>query len=237
MSDIIRNARRFNPRARRQAQAAARALEWLERYIRSHGLGKGDALPGELAMARAVGLGRSSVREALTALKTLGMIRSRRKGGIRLVRDPALLELRHYFAERFATRARYADAMEFRAALEWGLGPLILAHMNPATLRALRRVVQGIKTGQTSNARMIEAEIKFHTILTSVCANRLAALFGRLYEPMFHSEAMANLTARSAVWLRNHTRLIEALASRDMARFMSALRHHTHGYMRLPGGK
>ena len=110
--------------------AAERVLNWLERHIERQDLGPGDSLPKEVEIAAATKTGRSSVREALTALKALGIIASRRKGGIRIVRHPILLGLRGYFAEHYDFRERYLDAREFRAAMEWGLGEIIFANIS-----------------------------------------------------------------------------------------------------------
>ncbi len=64
---------------------AEHVVEWLLRHIDRRDLRPGDALPKELEIAEAAGVARSSVREALTALKVLGIVRSRRKGGLRMV--------------------------------------------------------------------------------------------------------------------------------------------------------
>ncbi len=228
MSDIIGSG---DPQP---AAAAEQALRWLEGLIREQRLGVGDALPAELVIAKAARVGRSSVREALTALKVLGIIASRRRGGIRIVRDPVLLELRHYFAGPLATRAAYADAMEFRAALEWGLGPLMLAHVNAKTVRALRGILDSVAAAAPDWATVHGAEIRFHTTLTASCGNALAKLFAHLYTPIFTLTTQDPPTAVDiAQWLQEHRVLADALERRDAAAFLKALRHHTHVYMRL----
>ena len=220
--------------------AASQALAWIERHIQTHQLRLGDPLPGELEIARAAGVGRSSVREALTALKVLGIIRSRRRGGIRIIRDPVLLELRHYFAERHDTAERFADAQEFRAALEWGFGPLALARIAPATIRDLRAVVRAVAAAGPGKADIEAAEVRFHTVLTAGAGNRLAALFAHLYVPLFRVDAAAaygQTQAEIDEWTTEHGELVEALAARDVARFRAVLKAHTHGYMRWPNGR
>ena len=214
----------------------AAALAWIEAHIRAHGLGPGDPLPGELAIAGQLGLARSSVREALGALKTLGLIESRRKGGIRLLRSPVLLELRHYFAHRLERSCR-SEAMEFRAVMELGLGPLMFRKTGAATVRILRGVVAGVAAAPVSDWAMIaEAEIRFHTALTASSGNRLAMLFAHLYQPLFVNMRSRALTAAEvAEWVAEHRGLVEPLARRDEVAFLAALRSHTHVYMRLPG--
>lgn len=238
MSDITKPRQRAKPPRpttdTSTGTTAARVLAWLEKHIREQTLGVGDALPSELEIAKAAAVGRSSVREALTALKALGIIQSRRKGGIRIVRDPVLLELRHYFSTRLATQAQHTDAMEFRAALEWGLGPLMLRRVMPRTLRELRRILASISTQDPNRGAIGEAEVCFHTTLTAACGNRLATLFAHLYEPIFQVDRDTQPTATdTAAWIRDHAALVDALAVGDEAAFVRALRQHTHGYMRL----
>ena len=50
------------------ATSTERVLEWIQQYIEARNLTPGDALPKELEIAQSVGVARSSVREALTAL-------------------------------------------------------------------------------------------------------------------------------------------------------------------------
>jgi DNA-binding FadR family transcriptional regulator len=216
--------------------AAAKVLGWIEGHIRQRGLGVGDPLPGEMDIARRLRVGRSSVREALGALKTLGLIESRRKGGIRLVRDPVLLELRHYFAHRLDDPQRHAEATEFRAVMEWGLGPLMFRKAGPGLIRSLRRIVEDVERSTPTWEEIADCEIRFHSGLTAVSGNRLAILFSRLYEPIFAETRTDRPTpADVADWVRVHRALVEPLARRNERAFLDALRDHTHIYMRLIG--
>ncbi len=220
------------------SSAAEQALQWIEEHIAERQLTVGDALPAELEIAAATGVGRSSVREALTALKVLGIIQSKRKGGIRIVRDPVLLELRHYFDNDLDAAGRYADAMEFRAALEWGLGPLALARIKKKTIRQLRRLLREVAAQPSETVDVMASEIRFHWILTAGCGNRLAALFAHLYGPIFQDCREARPRPRSAVeitaWLEQHGEIVDALEAGDEQTFLKALKRHTHVYMRWP---
>src|SRR5215831_3488571 len=53
----------------------------LRRYIVEHGLGPGDRLPSEAALATALGNSRVVVREALRALEAVGLLESRAGSG------------------------------------------------------------------------------------------------------------------------------------------------------------
>lgn len=220
--------------------ASARVLAWLEQHIREKGLVPGDGLPTEMEIMAAAGTGRSSVREALTALKVLGIIRQRRKGGISLIRDPILLELRHYFAEHFEDKERFDDTMEYRAALEWGFGPLVFSHTTAGMVKSLRALLNEVETGSSTAPSIHAAEVRFHSLLASGGGNQLADIFSHLYAPLFHwneadVQAMSYSPAFVAEWVAQHAELVDALDARDEAAFLRALKEHTHSYMRLAG--
>lgn len=220
----------------RSASASLRVLEWIERYMADKALGPGDALPGELEICAEASASRSSVREALTVLKVLGIIRTRRKGGITIVRAPVVLELRHYFVERYEPRALRDEVMEFRAALEWGFGPLVMARVDSHTVRELRSVVDYVRQNPTIDA-VGTSEIRFHTLLAQACGNRLYSIFSHIYPPIFRDipqEAVRLSAAEHARWLREHGGMADALEAGDTERFLSLLREHTHVYMRFP---
>jgi len=220
--------------------ASEQVLQWIEAYIARKRLGVGDGLPGEHDIMQETGMGRSSVREALTALKVLGIIQSRRKGGIRIIRDPVMLELRHYFADRYDDTARYEDVLEFRSTMDWGLGPLAMVRVKDSTIQSLRQLLQEVEEQAVGAEDITRAEIEFHRVLTVGCGNRLAGIFVHLYEPIFHSRSpgIADAFSRSPdfvkQWIAKHMTILDALESRDWARFSKELKDHTLGYMPWP---
>ncbi len=220
--------------------ASERVLQWIEAYIEKKRLGVGDSLPGEYDIMEQTGMGRSSVREALTALKVLGIIQSRRKGGIRIIRDPVMLELRHYFADQYDDTARYKDVLEFRATMDWGLGPLAMVRIKDSTIQSLRQLLREVEEQAVDAEDITRAEIEFHRILTAGCGNRLAGVFVHLYEPIFHArspgitDGFSRFPDYVELWSAKHRSLLDALESRDWTRFSKALKNHTLGYMPWP---
>lgn len=220
--------------------ASERVLEWIEAYIEKKQLGVGDGLPGEYNIMEETGAGRSSVREALTALKVLGIIRTRPKGGIQIIRDPVMLEFRHYFAHQYEDSALYGELMEFRAVMEWGLGSLAMVRIKDSTIQSLRQLLREVEEQDADEEDIIHAEIEFHRILTAGCGNRLAELFVHLYEPVFCSRSQSTAEALThrpdyvKQWSAEHKVILDALETRDWVRFSKALKDHTQGYMRLP---
>jgi DNA-binding FadR family transcriptional regulator len=215
-------------------KATEKVLYWIENLIREENLSGGSPLPKELEIARACRVGRSSVREALTALKVLGIIVTRRRGGIRIVRDPVLLELRHYFAERYASSGRLRTAMEFRAAMERGLSEVVFTHIHKSTVTALEAVLERIRKSPVETADLHTAETQFHTLLMNGSGNELAALFSHIYRPVFGIETPVKWTAQDIrIWLQQHSGIVNALKNEDSRSFVECINEHTKSYMRI----
>ncbi|MFA5687712.1 MAG: FCD domain-containing protein [Kiritimatiellales bacterium] len=221
--------------------AAEQVLNWIETYIEENRLGVGDALPGELDMVAETGISRIPVREALTALKVFGIIQSRRKGGIRIIRDPVTLELRHYFSGQHKIAHHHHDMVEFRAAMELGLGPLTLKRITKTAIKKLRRIVDDIdkKNDQVTVEDFIHAETEFHRTLTEGCGNRLASLLVHIYAPVFKSRwtdsnpLSKRAKAHRETWVKQHKSMVEALEEKDLNRFLTGLRKHMYPYFKI----
>src|SRR5438034_254449 len=90
--------------------------EELKRYITENGMRPGDALPSEAELARQLGVGRNSVREAVKSLEALGQVldQARQRGTILGPADPtAHLGLHQAIYDAIETRdpARFRDSV------------------------------------------------------------------------------------------------------------------------------
>ncbi|HYE06295.1 MAG TPA: FCD domain-containing protein [Planctomycetota bacterium] len=211
--------------------AAQRVLSWILAHIERADVKPGDLLPTEIEIAAAADAGRSSVREALTALKALGIVRARRKGGTRLMREPVLLGIREYLVDEYAQPGRYHDAVLFRAALERGLAPLVARSITAGEIARLRRMISDAAADESAD--LFAVETAFHTALTAAARNHLADLLAHVYQPMFaygRAERGQPHPDRG-FWLREHLGLIEALESRDVDAFLRLMDEHLAVYL------
>ena len=210
-------------------------LQWVQQFIELHKLKPGDALPKELEIAEQVGVARSSVREALTALKALGIITSRKKGGIRIVREPALLGMREYLTAKYTTRSCFSDAMEFRSILEHGLAELIFSQITRKEIAALRKLIEDVRGAPAGTIDTYDAEKRFHSLLTTASRNRLAQLLSALYTPVFETarEMLEEDNYGHMDWVNEHESPVAALEQQNKEVFVRWVYDHTRKFLRF----
>lgn len=135
----------------------------------------GTRLPGETTLAADLGVGRSTVREALRALAGAGLVRTRQGAGVFVIATRPV--------EDWPTRLRraaLADIYEVRMVLEVQAARMAAGRRTPDDAAALDTALAArTEAAATGGAPFIDADIALHTAVVDAAHNPvLADLFG-----------------------------------------------------------
>lgn len=131
----------------------------------------GTRLPGETTLAKELGVGRSTVREALRALAGAGLVQPRQGAGVFvLAAEPA---------EDWPARLRRAavtDVYEVRMAVEVHAARLAALRRTDDDVTALHAALAGRRAASTADdAAFVDADIAFHAALVAAAHNPVLA--------------------------------------------------------------
>ena len=196
-------------------------------YFKKNAFKPGDAIPKELELAEALQVSRNVVREALSRLKMLGMIESKKKrgmvlsepdifGGFERVLDPLILE-----------QQTLQDLFELRMVLEMGLADLIFRRKTEEDVAELERIVQ--KSGNESRASFkVKHEIAFHGKLYAMTGNATIMRFQKLLLPIFEYVVAEEEELRGVPPISNvgHAELVQIIKNGTPQEFKEAMRIH-----------
>ncbi len=209
--------------------------ESLRDYIADNRLGPGAPLPPEGTLARQLGVGRNSVREAIKALESVGILESRRGIGI-FVRafsfDPLLDNLAYGLGNALK---EIEEVLVIRRTLEVGLIERTVAAIEPGTIAALRAVLEDMKTLATRGAAFPEEDRQFHRILFRDLDNEVLSRLLDVFWLAFHKASdFVNLANSDpmATW-RDHVAIVDAVERRDAAAARDRLDAHYAGIGRV----
>jgi DNA-binding FadR family transcriptional regulator len=203
-------------------------------FILDNKLQAGDPLPPETDLARQLGVSRNSVREAVKALESLGILESRRGSGlfVRAFSFAPLLENLHY-GLLFDLR-ELAELLEVRRVLETGLIGSAMAAMPETALAALRDDVTAMKERAGRGEGFEEEDRRFHQILFEPLGNRtvlkLLDTFWLTYREASRHADMRNPDPVSTA--KDHAAIYEAVAAGDIEEARTALDQHYAGVAR-----
>lgn len=183
----------------------------------------GERLPSEAALARDLGVGRSSLREAIQLLSRDGLLVVRQGAGTFAADDPprpdatGLTRDRDAGTDQLVRRARILEVYQVRRALEVEAARLAAEHASPDDVRALEQALdrrQRSVGGDT--AAFVDADTEFHRCVVAITGNSLLlALFDQFREPLAH--ALAALVDQEPLpdTADEHAALLDAIAARD----------------------
>ncbi|MCA1008597.1 FCD domain-containing protein [Rhodococcus hoagii] len=143
----------------------------------------GHRLPSEAELAAELGVGRSSVREAVRLLARDGLLDVRHGVGTFVAEPPAVAAL-----EQLLRRSRVLEVLEVRRALEVEAARLAAERARPEDLADLRRQVADRHASRSSSAsEFVTADLDFHRSVVVLAGNSvLTALFDSV-RPLLHA--------------------------------------------------
>ncbi|MDQ0111850.1 FadR/GntR family transcriptional regulator [Paenibacillus harenae] len=139
----------------------------------------GDKLPSTKTMSEQFGVGRSTTREALSALKAMGMIEIRQGGGCRVIRSaPAEVELPELQSLRM-NRETVLELLEARESLEVSNSSIAAKKRTDADLLTLAGIIQQMVQTVGNDAEGERLDLLFHLTLAKATHNSIMV---RLFE-------------------------------------------------------
>jgi len=199
--------------------------------IREGAFAPGERLPPEHELARQLGVGRTSVREALQKLQTLGVVTVMKGRGAFVAEgrsDAAQAVFARWIAEH---RFEIKHLVEVRIALESAAAGLAAVRATKAqVLTAERRSRAHLAAAATRGDidEVVRSDVRFHEAIMIASRNDiLATIYGMLAAELAEFRhgtlSLPGAPERSA---KGHAAIVEALRARDPAAARAAAVSH-----------
>lgn len=207
----------------------------LKDFVVQNGFKPGDALPSEGELARQLGVSRTSVREAVKALETIGILESRRGSGVYVGSfsfDPLVEALPYGLMPD--THA-IVELLDVRCTLEVALVERAIAHRTPDQLTALRDNLDRFQARAEAGEPLDVEDREFHQLLVVNLGNRvltgLIDVFWRTYHRATQHIDLVNTAPLDTY--RDHVAVFEAFEAGDVEAAKATLDRHYDGIRSL----
>lgn len=207
----------------------------LKRYIAENALTSGDMLPAEAMLARTLGVSRNSVREAVKALESLGMLETRRGIGV-FVRAFSLDALIDNLPYALGQSLRdIEEIIEIRKTLEVAMVERAIERIAPADIAALRVTLDAMRLKAERGESFAEADQEFHRQLFSGVGNRMLSRMIEVFWLAFRraAEFIDTENPDPMATFRDHEAIVDAVERRDAALARERLARHYQGISTL----
>ncbi|MFB4393495.1 MULTISPECIES: FadR/GntR family transcriptional regulator [unclassified Pseudomonas] len=187
----------------------------------------GEMLPGQRELAEQLGISRPSLREAVTVLETLGLVRSLPGKGV-LVLDPEQADPGQ--AADAVQAASLADVLELRYTLEPFIAGLVAQSAGTQEIGQLRLTLMDMREALDADDSEAGAAayIAFHEALFALTTNPIfQSVVQQTSNALKQSTAMLHDSPEHlAARLAENEAVVRAIRSRNSAQASAQMRQH-----------
>jgi GntR family transcriptional repressor for pyruvate dehydrogenase complex len=151
------------------AHLSDQVAEVLAAEIRAGRLAVGEKLPTEAALVAQFSVSRTVIREAVSRLKSLGLVDSRQGSGM-YVKAAGFSPLN--FDAKFAvSKQAVIQMVEVRRALEAEVAALAAMRRTPADVQRIRRSISALEQAVLAGGDGVNEDIQFHRAIAEAARN------------------------------------------------------------------
>jgi GntR family transcriptional regulator, transcriptional repressor for pyruvate dehydrogenase complex len=216
---------------RRPLSVPEAAIAEIQRAFETGSLQEGDRLPAERELATRLGIGRSSVREAILALETMGVVEVRHGVGAFITCEPGrwLLEPLKWTSD--SPPSLFSELLEARLTVEVRLAQLAAERATDGDVEAIQEAAR--LRAEARPSEYLERGIAFHLAVASAAHNQVLTFMlmavSRLYFDVLEmldrgtQQALVDYRARQQ---GGHEQILSAIAARAPAAAGRAMEEH-----------
>lgn len=200
----------------------------IKRYITDNRLQPGDALPPETQLAADLGVSRGSVREAVKALESLGIVEVRHGNGV-FVREfnfDSVMDLLSYGL--VFDRSKIAEILQIRKWLETAAIGEAAKLITNEQIVAIEAVLDRWAVRAAAQQPTAEEDRSFHRLLYEPVGNEALISLLDTFWLVYHAVPVRTITTdmQPTTTVQDHRDILEAVRNRDAALARQRVQDH-----------
>lgn len=204
----------------------------LREFLKKKPYKPGDQLPSEQQLAESLGVSRNVVREALSRLRMLGIVETRKKRGMLLASPDILGSLERVLDPLIMNESTLQDLFELRLTLEVGLADLLYKRKTAADIAELQVIAAKQQVTIGRPAFRIKHEIAFHGKIYQMTGNETMQRFQNMLLPIFGYVVELEKVYTPAIV--SHLDLVNLLKDSSKEKFRQGMvQHLKHHFERI----
>lgn len=221
------------PARREKKQITAlvdRLTDYFSDQMLSGRLRRGDQIPTDRELAARMGVGRTSIREALKVLDILGMIDIRPGQGTFVTGQENEFFMIPISWSLFMNAGQIGQILEVRDTLEEKGASLAALHRDPQGVQELTAVVGEMESACRENdfSRYSDADMRFHTAIARLSENDILLALNQTIANLIRQISGTGITNQEQMQasLAEHQRICGCIAAGDQEQAREAMHEH-----------
>ncbi len=215
-------------KAIRKTRIYEEVVNQVHEMVREGKFKAGDQLPTERELAETFKVSRTSVREALRALETQGLIVSRTGSGNFVAELPIESLVAPLAAMLIEEKDALADIFEMRKLIEPHIASMAAERATRRDIELMKKILDKQRQQVNGGSTGVEADAEFHFAIGQATQNQaLEKLISGLMEMLSRSrEESLQTPGRSQASLDSHQKILSAIEEHDKTKARKAMLYH-----------
>lgn len=183
------------------------ALQLLERIkgalIRGE-LQPGDYLPSEAELTHSLGIGKSSVREAIKMLQAIGIVEVKRGQGTVICREPGASVVDPMAFGMILARGMTRDVLEFRKIFEPAYTLQAMHNARPEDHASIQQTIDAMALAIGNGAQTAQHDVAFHRAILQATHNPMTIRVGETLIQLIEAALETSMQVKPEVALKDH---------------------------------
>ena len=210
---------------------AKTVMEQIEEAMLNKELLPGDRLPTESELCKSVGVGKSSVREAIKMLEALGVVEIRQGDGTYIAASISEKSINPLVFQLLIDYGNNADILELRSMFEPAYMLLAMEKATVEDVNKIRKVHEGFKEKISRGVQTADDDIAFHLAILEATHNAFIIRIGTTIVHLYQASITSSMKTIPQQAIADHENILKAFIAKDKEALLSAVQQSLKGWI------
>ncbi|APE30816.1 GntR family transcriptional regulator [Halomonas aestuarii] len=201
--------------AMERSSIAFQILERIKTALIRGDLTPGDYLPSETELTQSLGIGKSSVREAIKMLQAIGIVEVRRGHGTIIRREPGEPLVDPMAFGMILARGMTRDVLEFRQMFEPAYTLQAMANATDEDHRRIQQTIDDMATAIANGEQTSHHDVAFHRAILTATHNPMTIRVGQTLLELIEAALETSMQTDPDTALNDHRAIYDAFEAGD----------------------
>lgn len=198
-----------------RSSVALQLLERIKLALIQGELKPGDYLPSETELTQSLGIGKSSVREAIKMLQAIGIVEVKRGQGTMIRREPGDPLVDPMTFGMILARGMTRDVLDFRKMFEPAYTLQAMQNAWPEDHVRIQQAIDAMASAITNGEQTAQHDVAFHRAILQATHNPMTIRVGETLIQLIEAALETSMQTQPEVALKDHRAIYAAFQTGD----------------------
>ncbi len=217
----------------KKPSVAYTVMQRITQAIINHEINPGDELPSETELSISMGVGKSSVREAIKMLSVMGVVESVQGDGTFIRHSVDEQGINPLVYQMILMQSGDEYIFELRKMFEPAYTLLAMEHATPEDIKKIAKAVENLELNVQANKQTANDDLSFHEAILQATHNPYVIKIGQTVLQLFVASIRNSMSNIPGQAVADHKMILQAFIDRDKAKLTEAVYQSFEGWSKM----